>query len=124
MQYHGYIWTGLFVEDLDACVAFYKDVLGLPLIRKRSDTAHFDAGNGALFELMSGGKASHRPKDPEQQPIVVGLRVDDLEKALSELKQKGVLFIGEPGEYKGTRWVQFSDPEGNRLEIKQVPSTS
>jgi predicted enzyme related to lactoylglutathione lyase len=122
MQYHGVIWAGLFVEDLETCVSFYKDVLGLPLFRKRNDTAHFDAGNGVLFELMSGGKASLATKGPDQQPVVLGLRVDDLENAIVELKQKGVFFIGEPGEYKGTYWAQFSDPEGNRLEIKQVPS--
>ena len=122
MQYHGFIWAGLLVEDLEACVSFYKDVLGLPLIRKRHDTAHFDAGNGVLFELMKGGKASLTPKEPDQQPIVPGLRVDDMDNAIVELKQKGVIFIGEAGEYKGTRWAQFSDPEGNRLEIKQVPS--
>jgi len=124
MQFHGFIWAGLFVEDLEACVSFYKDVLGLPLLRKRNDTAYFDIANGALLELMRGGKASHLPKEPDQQPLVLGLRVENLENAILELKQKGVLFIGEAGEYKGTRWAQFSDPEGNRLEIKQVPTTA
>jgi lactoylglutathione lyase len=120
MQYRGLIWAGLYVEDLEASVIFYKDVLGLPLRRKGADYAHFDASNGALFELMSGGKASPTPKGTDQQPIVLGLRVDDLESVMVELEGKGVNFIGEAGEYKGTRWVQFSDPEGNRLEIKQI----
>lgn len=120
MQYQGLIWAGLYVEELEGSVSFYKDVLGLPLRRQRNDTAHFDAGNGVLFELMSGGKASPSPKTPEQQPFVLGIQVEDLDSAVQELRQKGVNFIGEAGEYKGTRWAQFSDPEGNRLEIKQT----
>lgn len=120
MEYKGFIWAGLYVEDLEACVSFYKDMLGLPLRRQRADFAHFDAGNGALFELISGGKASQSPKGTDQQPIVLGLRVDDLESVMLELKGKGVNFIGEADEYKGTRWVQFYDPEGNRLELKQI----
>jgi predicted enzyme related to lactoylglutathione lyase len=120
MTYQGLIWAGLYVEDLEACVTFYQDVLGLPLRRKRADSAHFDAGNGVLFELMSGGKASSTPKGTDRQPFVLGLRVDDLESVMLELKDKGVSFTDDVGEYKGTRWAQFLDPEGNRLEIKQI----
>jgi predicted enzyme related to lactoylglutathione lyase len=120
MEFQGFIWAGLYVEDLVACVSFYRDLVGLPLRRQRADSAHFDAGNGALFELMSGGKASSSPKGTDRQPIVLGLRVDDLESVMLDMKAKGVHFTDDVGEYKGTRWAQFLDPEGNRLEIKQI----
>jgi len=122
VKYLGFVWAGLLVQDLEASVSFYRDVLGLLLLGKGDDWAHFDAANGALLELMSGGQASRQPKRPEQQSIVVGLRVQDLDSAIAELKQKGVNFIGDIGVYKDTRWAHFTDPEGNRLEIKQVPS--
>jgi predicted enzyme related to lactoylglutathione lyase len=124
MKYLGFAWGGLLVEDLEAEVSFYRDVLGLVLLGKGEDWAHFDAGNGALFELMSGGKAAPQPKDPAQQPIILGLRVEDLERAVAELKQKGVNFVGDIGDYKNTRWAHFSDPEGNHLEVKEVPAGS
>jgi predicted enzyme related to lactoylglutathione lyase len=47
--------------------------------------------------------------------------VDNFDAAITGLKQKGVHFIGDIGEYAGTRWAQFTDPEGNRLEIKEIP---
>jgi predicted enzyme related to lactoylglutathione lyase len=121
MRYLGFIWCGVMVEDLQASVSFYRDVMGLRLLGKGEDWAHFDAGGGALFELMSGGKAAPRPKSTDQQSLVLGVRVDDLDRAMAELKQKEVEFVGEIGEFENTRWVGFSDPEGNLLEIKEIP---
>ena len=121
MKYLGFIWGGLLVEDLETAVSFYRDVLGLRLLGKGEDWAHFDAGNGALFDLMSGGKASSKPKRPAQQSIILGLRVADLDRAVAELTQKGVNFVGDIGEFENTRWAHFSDPEGNHVEVKEVP---
>jgi extradiol dioxygenase family protein len=39
------------------------------------------------------------------------------------LKRKGVHFTGDIGEYAGTRWAHFLDPEGNQLEIKEIPQS-
>jgi predicted enzyme related to lactoylglutathione lyase len=99
-------------------------VVGLKLPGKGDGWAHFDGGRGALFELMSGGKASPLPKSPAQQPIILGLRVDKLDQAVAELKQKGVSIDGEIDGFKNTRWAHFYDPEGNQLEIKEVPGSS
>lgn len=122
MKYQGLIWAGLYVDDLQASIRFYKDVMELPLLAQGDDWAHFDAGDGSMLELFSGGKAAPKPKLPAQQSIVLGLRVDDLNRSIAELKGKGVHFISDVGEYAGTRWAHFSDPEGNQLEIKEVPA--
>ena len=51
---HVYYW----VRDMDAAVAFYRDVLGLPLLRRDGDEwAEFDAGPIRLA-LHGGGEAS------------------------------------------------------------------
>jgi predicted enzyme related to lactoylglutathione lyase len=97
-------------------------VIGLPLLGQGEDWAHFDSGNGSLFELFSGGKAVSQPKISVQQSLVLGIRVDNLEATIAELRQRGVQFIGEVGEFEGTRWVPFVDPEGNQLEIKEIPN--
>jgi len=121
MKYLGLVWSGLFVENLAASIIFYKDVMGLPLLGEGENWAHFDTGNGTLFEIFSGGKASPQPKSPPQQSLVLGLRVDDIDNAITELERKGVNFLGEVGEFEGTSWIAFSDPEGNQLEIKEIP---
>lgn len=121
MKYRGFIWAGVFVEDLSASITFYKDVLGLPLLGEGDDWAHFDAGNGSLLELFSGGKAGQAAKESDQQSIVLGLRVDHLNGAVAELKGRGVQFTEDFGEFEGTRWAHFLDPEGNQLEVKEIP---
>jgi catechol 2,3-dioxygenase-like lactoylglutathione lyase family enzyme len=121
MNYRGLVWAGVYVRDLDAAIAFYRDVLSLPLLDRGDDWAHFDPGAGTLLELFAGGRQSPGPKTPAQQSIVLGLRVDDLDQAVAELRQRGVVFLpGESGEFAGTRWAHFSDLEGNRLEVKEV----
>jgi len=122
MNYQGLIWAGIYVEDLEASISFYQNVLGLPFLDKGDDWAHFDSGAGTLLELFTGGKRRTKAKNPDQQSIVLGLRVEDLDRAVAELKQKGVQFIPEgSGEFAGTRWAHFSDVEGNRLEVKELP---
>ncbi|HEX5808561.1 MAG TPA: VOC family protein [Anaerolineales bacterium] len=122
MNYRGLIWAGMYVEDLDASVVFYRDVLGLPFLGQGEDWAHFDSGAGSMLELFSGGKAQRSAKEPAQQSIVLGLRVDDLDRAMETLAGRGVQFIpGGRGESGGERWAHFYDPEGNRLELKQLP---
>ncbi len=122
MKYEGFIWAGLCVADMERAVAFYRDVLGLPLLEREEGCALFDAGGGALFELWPQGLASAEMKQPERQSLRVALRVENLAAAVSELQARGVRFCGEMGEYKGARWINFADPEGNRWELKEVPA--
>jgi predicted enzyme related to lactoylglutathione lyase len=124
MKYQGFAWAGVFVEDMQASIVFYRDVLGLRLTNKGDGWTHFDAGNGDMLELFDGGKAQPTVKEPDRQPIVLGLRVEDFDTAYTELTQKGVRFIGEVGQYDESRWAHFSDPEGNCLEIKGSMTSS
>ena len=121
MKYQGLIWAGIYVENLETSISFYQNVLGLALLGQGEDWAHFDSGDGTLLELFTGGTSWEEPKKPDQQSIVLGLRVDDLDVAIAELKEKGVEFIPEgSGEFAGTRWAHFSDVEGNQLEVKEI----
>ena len=119
MKYKGICWAGLHVVDMEKAIAFYRDVVGLPLLRQGKSWAHFDASNETLFELFSGGKASSAPKTPEQQSLCIGFRVDDLNSSMEKLKAKGINFIDEIGRWRSHRWIYFSDPEGNLLEITE-----
>lgn len=121
MKYMGLVWAGVHVQDLDSSISFYQSTLGLSLLGRGTDWAHFDSGAGTLLELFTGGISSGGPKKPHQQSIVLGLRVDHLDQAVAELKEKGVRFNPEEsGQFEGTRWAHFTDPEGNQLEVKEI----
>lgn len=121
LAFRGIVWAGLLVEDFAAAVSFYRDTLGLRQVDGGEGCALFDAGGGALFEVWPSGRAAPEPKSAEQQPLKIAFRVADLDAAVAELRARGVRFIGEAGEYRGQRWINFADPEGNRLELKELP---
>ena len=118
----GFLWAGLQVTDLENETAYYRDIIGLRLIRKNESWAVFDAGGGALFELSGGGIPTALPKTGTQQSLVVGFRVEDLPQTVQMLRERGVAFITEMEAYKSSRWIKFADPEGNVLELKEIAS--
>jgi catechol 2,3-dioxygenase-like lactoylglutathione lyase family enzyme len=104
---HVYYWT----RDMDAAVAFFRDVVGLPMIgRKGNEWAEFDAGP-IRFALHGGDDQA-----PASGTVV--LRVDDLEEARWALEQRGAVFDAYVGEVEGmARFASFRDPDGNPIQL-------
>lgn len=103
------------VDDLDRAVAFYRDIIGLPLM------ARFDQPGLAFFDL--GGTRLLLEKAAPS--ALLYLVVDDLDKRVEELRARGVEIVTEPhlvytddtGTFgaPGTkvRMAGFRDSEGN-----------
>jgi catechol 2,3-dioxygenase-like lactoylglutathione lyase family enzyme len=106
------------VSDMERAVSFYRDVLGLKLMRQDSATwAEFDAG-GRRFALHSAG---------DGQPVGGGgatavFAVRDLNLAKGELSARGVTFTHE-GDVEGyARFASFLDPDGNSVQLIEYSS--
>lgn len=119
--------TVLPAEDIHRAKKFYSEKLGLqPLdMPVPEDGAAFKSGDGAmlyLYEKEGGTKADH----------TVGMwLVDDIEKAVDKMSEKGVTFekFDMPGlktdergiaEDNGAKSAWFKDSEGNTLAITEV----
>ena len=104
---HLYYWT----RDMDAAVAFYRDVVGLPLVRRDGDAwAQFEAGP-VRFAL-------HGTDEPVPGSGTVVFRVEDLDAARWDLEQRGARFDEQVGEVGGyARFATFHDPDGNPVQI-------
>ena len=100
-----------YVADLDAAIAFYRDILGFPF-RSRDAVARFDL-DGVAFELVPAEDRSRLTGTGNGR---LTLRVDDLEETLSELRRKGVATGGIHVKDNG-RLASLFDPDGNEMTL-------
>ena len=75
----------------------------------------------SLLTLRKRGRSCDGAELANAASVQLALRVEDVDRSIAEVKGNGVHFTGGVEEYAGTRWAHFSDPEGNQLEIKEIP---
>jgi len=130
--------TRLCVDDLPACVAFYRDVLGL---KPKFDAASFTAEGSVYVEFETGtpemtlGLFKHelmqaavgRKHDdaaantPGGERVVLTFFVESVNAAFAELKGKGATVASEPKDQPQwmIRVAHVRDPAGNLIELHQ-----
>ncbi|HCO02029.1 MAG TPA: glyoxalase [Actinobacteria bacterium] len=111
--------------DLERAKAFYADKLGLEPKDEQPGGIWYEAGGirFLLYPTPSAGTA---------QNTAIGFAVDDIEKVVAELKDRGVVF--EEYDFPGLKTVDsiadtgpiraawFKDSEGNIIGVVQLPS--
>jgi lactoylglutathione lyase len=118
--------TMLRVTDLDAALAFYCDVLGMQLLRRKD----FPAGRFTLAFVGYGPEASNTVVelthnwDTNAYEIGtayghIALGVPDVYKACEEVRARGGKVVREAGPMKGgTHVIAFvEDPGGYKIEL-------
>lgn len=109
------------VSDLDEAQAFYRDVLGLrqAFFDRKHNWLCFECGRTAFSLVSPWNKRSRK---------LIGARtgisfyVQDVKKAYTALKKKGVKFHLAPRkESWGGRLANFEDPDGNQFFLLQMP---
>ena len=111
------------VSDLERAKKFYGETLGLKVKDERADGVRYEAGGGSLVLVYPSQFAG------TAQSTYMGFDVDDVEKAVGELRERGVVFedYDMPGlktvdgiaEIEGVKGAWFKDPDGNILSIGQ-----
>ena len=126
---------GIAVTDLKEVGAFWSDALGLPangeetVAEQKVTTGFFPTPNGSEIELLAATEpASLIAKFIEKNNGCGGiqhiaLRVDNIEQALADLKEKGVRLIDEkPRKGAGGAKIAFVHPKASHgvlLELCQ-----
>jgi predicted enzyme related to lactoylglutathione lyase len=101
-------------EDPERLVAFYRDVVGLPVHPQMGDGA-FDVAGAAL---LIDGHSETRGSANEPQRVLINFFVADLAAEQARIEAQGVEFIRTAGrEYWGGVISTFPDPDGNYLQI-------
>lgn len=111
----------VFVSDMQRSVAFYRDVLGLPLRFESPDWTEF-ATEGATLALH-GGEGAEAPHDAAQQEPVgrcrPGLSVPDLNTFHLRMVEQGVPCLQVPQEIFGDRVAHYVDPDGLVIAVSE-----
>ena len=104
----------LMVTDMDKAIEFYTGILGFKLKNRYGDHwAGIEGPNLSIGLHPMGDKI--RAGDNFQ----IALRVENLDKAISELSIKGIHFkIQDDTQLK---LAFFNDPDGNVLYLTQTP---
>lgn len=103
----------LWVNEYDACLAFYRDALGLPLETSDENFAQFATQGTKLYLHRLGNKSPLRSRALE-----IHFEVPDVDAVYGKLLEIGVQFEQRPANMPwGARMAAFRDPEGNAIEI-------
>jgi lactoylglutathione lyase len=118
--------TMLRVGNLDRSIAFYTEVLGMRLLRRKdypdgrftlAFVSYQDESEGAAIELTHNW-------DTEQYDLGTGyghvaLAVEDVYAACDRIREKGGKITREPGPMKhGSTILAFvEDPDGYKIEL-------
>jgi lactoylglutathione lyase len=111
---HGII---LGTERFDACVAFYRDVLKLPVWYEKPGLVCLRFGDGYLM-VETGGVARDTRKLQSENPTMLRFNVDDVLAAANELRQRGIDV--DVQTYAWGTVGTFVDPDGNACEFKDA----
>jgi lactoylglutathione lyase len=123
--------TMLRVGDLDRSLAFYTDVLGMRLLRRKD----YPSGRFTLAFVGYGDEREHTVLelthnwDTDRYDLGDGfghlaLGVDDIHAVCDAIRSKGGRVVREPGPMKhGTTVIAFvEDPDGYKVELIELTS--
>jgi len=111
------IWTER--VRFEAMARFYRERLGLTPRTANPDFVNFDWG-GVRLSLGIHDRVAGQSRDPLR--IMVNLAVDDIRAVHARLEREGVVFTRAPErEEWGGQVATFLDPDGNLLQLMQLP---
>ena len=106
---------------------FYTAILGLSEERRIEKIGLIQLRAGqSMLDLVPADRLEKDGRNVDH--FCLGIEVEDFAGLLSYLRERGVEIVGEPATRYGARGMGLSvyvrDPEGNVVELKQMPSSS
>jgi catechol 2,3-dioxygenase-like lactoylglutathione lyase family enzyme len=122
--------SALYVDDLDAAEAFYREALGLAVIAKvEGRHVFFRCGGGVL--LLFDAEATRNPPPPEarlpvpphgmsgQGHLCFAADAGEIEAWKAALEARGIAIEADFEWPNGGRSIYFRDPSGNSIEFAE-----
>lgn len=135
--------TGFVVKDLERSLEFYRDVVGMKLVRLIERTGNpisqvvgypnchlkialVSAGDGGhMLELLQYVQPSSADRPTEERSVIGGshlaVEVDDIQQTYQDLLDRGAQKLNPPVDVAPGRTACYlQDPEGNWLELLEL----
>ncbi len=118
-----FLWTSIYVKNLDESIAFYSNLLGLQV------TKRFPAGPGMEIAFMGNGinnetlvellADSNNSIFNYSEFLSIGFAVDSVDAMLDTVKSKNILVHNGPFETPGSKYFCIKDPNGLNVQFFQ-----
>ena len=106
----------LAVKDIDKSIAFYHDLIGLPIKNQRRSWV--DLGkSGALLSLHPASLTAEHIGSSIDNGISIGFLVGDVKSAVEELKSKGVTIYRDIVEREAGKNAIVLDPDDYMVSL-------
>jgi lactoylglutathione lyase len=107
----------VFVSDMARSVAFYRDVIGLPLKFESPGWSEFVTGEATLaLHAGDGGSAAGGEGHPAGR-CHPGLGVPDLDAFHRKMTERNVRCLQPPRTVFGNKIAQYADPDGLAISV-------
>jgi catechol 2,3-dioxygenase-like lactoylglutathione lyase family enzyme len=117
-QLTGILQIAITAKDIERATAFYRDVLGLPLLMNAPNMAFFDCGGVRLYLASGEGAEQHGAS------ACIYFRTNNISGLSGALEEKGVrvhqepqLLARMPDHDLWLMWIR--DSEGNLLGVME-----
>lgn len=110
MKVHGLVWVGVRTAEFNRTLEFFRDVLGVPLIKVSDGFGWSKMPNTSQLEIFGPDDRDHTYFTTGPVPEFL---VDDLFGAAEELRAAGVELLGDVGGTVEQGWLHFRAPDGN-----------
>jgi catechol 2,3-dioxygenase-like lactoylglutathione lyase family enzyme len=110
------------VDDVDASVSFYTELLGFELIEQFGPAMAIVRRDDLTLWLAGPAASASRPMPDGRKPAPGGwnrfvLQVDDLAAMVERLRASGVGFRNDVVSGPGGKQILCEDPAGNVVEL-------
>ncbi len=106
----------LAVKDIDKSIAFYHDIIGLPIKNQRRSWVDLGT-SGALLSLHPASLTAEHIGSSIDNGITIGFLVGDVKSSVAELKQKGVEIYRDIVERDAGLNAVVLDPDGYLVSL-------
>ena len=122
--------TRLYVNDYDACLNFYRDILGLEVAMISEVDRYVELATGQTkLTIMCRGKIKEYFGSNTavtfgklDDAIALSFSIQDVDEACKYLESKEVEIVSAPWNFAdwGVKLALVRDPEGNLVELVQA----